>query len=159
MNKLYLLLGSNLGKRHKQLALAKKKLVKSLGPLQRESRIYETAAWGKRNQPDFLNQVLILHTKKDPATCMKLILEIEQLLGRTRTVKNAARTIDIDILYYNKDVVNTIDLVIPHPAIPDRRFVLIPLNELSPRFIHPLLGKTNHELLLRCTDPLDVKKI
>jgi 2-amino-4-hydroxy-6-hydroxymethyldihydropteridine diphosphokinase len=159
MNKIYILLGSNMGDRNQQLALAKKELTKTLGPVRRESKIYQTAAWGKRNQPDFLNQVLILETKKDAASCMELILEIEHIMGRTRTVKNAARTIDIDILYFNKAVLNTPNLVVPHPAIQDRRFVLIPLNELSSRFKHPVLGKSNHQLLLECADPLDVKKI
>jgi 2-amino-4-hydroxy-6-hydroxymethyldihydropteridine diphosphokinase len=159
MNKIYILLGSNMGDRSQQLALAKKQLTKTLGTVKRESKIYQTAAWGKRNQPDFLNQVLILETKKDAASCMALILEIEHIMGRTRTVKNAARTIDIDILYFNRAVLNTPDLIVPHPAIQDRRFVLIPLNELSPGFKHPVLGKTNHQLLLECADPLDVKKI
>ncbi len=148
-----------MGNRPAQLAAAKKKLTKILGPVLRQSKIYQTAAWGKKNQPDFLNQVIILGTQKDPAGCMELILQIEHDMGRTRTVKNASRTIDIDILYFNKVVLNTTNLVIPHPAIQHRRFVLTPLNELSPHFIHPVLAKRNHQLLVECEDPLDVKKI
>ncbi len=148
-----------MGSSHEQLTVARKLLSGKLGPVLRQSKLYQTAAWGERNQPDFLNQVIILQTKHDATSCMKFILEIEQTMGRIRTVKNAARIIDIDILYFNKEVLNTPNLVIPHPAIQDRRFVLIPLNELSPLFIHPVLGKNNHELLLQCKDKLGVKKI
>ncbi len=148
-----------MGNSHQQLTVARKLLSKKLGPVLRQSKLYQTAAWGERNQRDFLNQVIIVQTKHDATACMKYILAIEHNMGRIRTIKNAARIIDIDILYFNKAVLNTPGLVIPHPAIQDRRFVLIPLNELSPLFIHPVLGKNNHELLLQCTDQLDVKKI
>ncbi len=159
MNKLYLLLGSNMGNSYEQLAEAKKHLAKELGIVMRQSKLYQTAAWGKRNQPDFLNQVIVLQTKRDAATCMNYILEIEHKMGRIRTRKNAPRMIDIDILYFNKEILNLPHLTVPHPAIQDRRFVLIPLNELAPRFIHPVLNKSNHELLQDCPDQLDVKKI
>jgi 2-amino-4-hydroxy-6-hydroxymethyldihydropteridine diphosphokinase len=159
MNKLYLLLGSNMGNSRQQLVAAQKHLSKKLGTIQRQSGLYQTAAWGNTNQPDFLNQVIILQTEYDATTCMEYILEIEYSMGRIRTKKNAPRIIDIDILYFNKEIINLKNLVIPHPAIQDRRFVLIPLNSLSPNFIHPVSGKTNHTLLLECTDRLDVKKI
>ena len=159
MNKLYRLLGSNMGNSRQQLTKAKKYLAKQLGTILRQSSLYRTAAWGNTNQPDFLNQVIILHTNVDAPTCMKYILEIEHVLGRVRTNKNDPRIIDIDILYFNKDIISTKNLAVPHPAIPDRRFVLVPLNELSPNFIHPVLVKTNHALLLECPDSLDVKKI
>ena len=159
MNKLYLLLGSNLGNSRQQLALAQKRLTKKIGIIIRQSRLYQTAAWGNTNQPDFLNQVVVLQTTLDAATSMKCILEIEHAMGRIRTKKNAPRIIDIDILYFNKEIIRKKYLVVPHPAIQDRRFVLVPLNALSPNFIHPVLGKTNHTLLEECTDSLDVKKI
>jgi 2-amino-4-hydroxy-6-hydroxymethyldihydropteridine diphosphokinase len=75
-----------------------------------------------------------------------------------RTVKNAPRIIDIDILFFNKEIIHHPDLVAPHPEIQNRRFVLIPLNEIAPQFIHPVLNKTVHELLTLCKDPLNVKK-
>lgn len=159
MNKLYLLLGSNMGNSHQQLIKAQKHLFKRLGAIERRSKLYQTEAWGNTDQPHFLNQLIILHTKLDAATCMEYILDIEHAMGRLRTEKNAPRIIDIDILYFNKDIIKLNNLVVPHPAIQDRRFVLIPLNELSPNFIHPVLGKTNHRLLLECRDRLDVKKI
>ena len=89
---------------------------------------------------------------------MQTILLIEKKMGRVRTEKNAARIIDIDILFFNKEIINEPQLVVPHPKIQDRRFVLIPLNELSANFIHPVLNKTIHYLLRVCPDTLAVKK-
>jgi 2-amino-4-hydroxy-6-hydroxymethyldihydropteridine diphosphokinase len=89
---------------------------------------------------------------------MKTILLIEKKMGRIRTLKNAPRNIDIDILFFNRETCNTRDLIIPHPEIQNRRFVLTPLNELSPGLVHPLLKKTVHQLLINCADTLDVKK-
>ena len=79
-------------------------------------------------------------------------------MGRVRTVKNAPRIIDIDILFFNKDIIQEAHLAVPHPEIQNRRFVLVPLNELSPGFKHPVLNKTIHQLLINCPDQLDVKK-
>ena len=159
MNTIYLLLGSNMGNSREQLRMAAKYIDKKIGKITRKSKLYQTAAWGKEDQPDFLNQVVVLESRADAATCISMVLDIEQLMGRVRTEKNAPRIIDIDILYFNKDIINLPHLQVPHPAIPLRRFVLVPLNELSPAFIHPVLQKTNHRLLAICTDRLDVKKI
>ena len=159
MNRTYLLLGSNIGNSQKQLSKAILNIEKKIGTIKRRSGIYQTAAWGKTDQPDFLNQVIIVETILDPAKTMQTILAIEKKMGRIRTQKNAPRIIDIDILFFDKMVIDEKDLVVPHPAIQIRRFVLIPLNELSPNFIHPVLKKTNHQLLLKCPDKLDVKKI
>ena len=90
---------------------------------------------------------------------MLAILAIEKKMGRIRTLKNAPRIIDIDILFFNKEIIAQPNLVIPHPQIQNRRFVLIPLNELSANFIHPVLQKTIHQLLRVCPDKLAVKKI
>ena len=159
MNTVYLLLGSNMGNSPSQLDTARKHISQKIGNIKRESRLYQTAAWGKEDQPDFLNQVLIVTTEFSPANLIELVLSIEKTMGRIRTLKNAPRLIDIDILYFNKEIIHSKNLVVPHPAISERRFVLIPLNELSPAFVHPLFHKTNHQMLLECTDPLDVKKI
>ncbi len=159
MNKTYLLLGSNMGNSKQQLLKAVAHIKKKIGKVIRKSALYQTAAWGKTDQPDFLNQVIIIENDLDPAQTMQAILGIEAGMGRIRTEKNAPRIIDIDILYYDKAVINEKNLIIPHPAIQSRRFVLIPLNELSPLFVHPLLRKTNHQLLADCPDKLDVKKI
>lgn len=159
MNKLYLLLGSNMGDSARQLKSAAKLIQKKVGKITRKSKLYQTAAWGKEDQPDFLNQVIVVESKLDANNCIAATLHIEKEMGRIRTEKNAPRIIDIDILYFNKDIINLPNLRVPHPAIHLRRFVLTPLNELSPAFIHPVLKKTNHQLLAVCKDKLDVKKI
>ncbi|MGE5108119.1 MAG: 2-amino-4-hydroxy-6-hydroxymethyldihydropteridine diphosphokinase, partial [Sphingobacteriales bacterium] len=130
-----------------------------IGKVLRKSSLYETAAWGNSNQPDFLNQALVIETKKPVADVMLQILTIEKDMGRKRTVKNAPRLIDIDILFYNKEIYNNTNLTIPHPQIQNRRFVLVPLNELMPQFKHPVLNKSIHELLFRCKDKLEVRKL
>lgn len=130
-----------------------------MGLIKRQSKFYQTAAWGKTDQPDFINQVIVVSSKLNAEACIETIFMIEHKMGRIRTEKNAPRIIDIDILFFNKDIIHTALLVVPHPALHERRFVLIPLNELSPLFIHPVLGKTIHALLLKCRDSLNVKKI
>lgn len=158
MNKTYLLLGSNMGNSRSQLQKAMGFIKKQVGPLSRLSALYQTAAWGNTNQPDFLNQVIVVETKLDAAQTMRTLLEIEKRMGRIRTVKNAPRIIDIDILFFNKAIINQTDLVIPHPQIQNRRFVLAPLNELSPNFKHPVLKRSVHDLFIHCPDQLNVKK-
>lgn len=148
-----------MGNSQKQLNKAIVNIEKKIGPVVRRSGIYKTAAWGKTDQPDFLNQVVVAETNLTAGETMQSILAIESAMGRIRTEKNAPRIIDIDILFFGKEIINKKDLVIPHPAIQVRRFVLIPMNELSPNFIHPALKKTIHQLLLKCPDRLDVKKI
>jgi len=158
MNKTYLLLGSNMGNSRQQLSIAQKHIEKNIGTITRCSSLYQTAAWGKTDQPDFLNQVIIVETELSAADCMQTILSIEKKMGRLRTIKNAPRIIDIDILLFNKDIIESPILSVPHPQLQNRRFVLIPLNELSPNLIHPILKKTIHQLLRVCPDKLAVKK-
>lgn len=158
MNKTYLLLGSNMGNSRQQLAQAIKLIKKNTGRLLRQSSVYKTAAWGNTNQPDFLNQVVVVGTKLTSEATIKSILAIEKEMGRVRTVKNAPRVIDIDILFFNKDIIKSPNLIVPHPEIQNRRFVLIPMNELSPNFKHPVFQQSIHQLLKNCKDVLDVKK-
>lgn len=158
MNKTYLLLGSNLGNRKQQLLKARALIEKNIGPVSRSSGIYVTAAWGNRRQPDFLNQVLVAETLLTAQKTMNAILHIEKKMGRIRTIKNAPRIIDIDILFFNKEIINDPVLQIPHPQIQNRRFVLTPLNELSPNLKHPVLQKNIHHLFIHCADALNVKK-
>ncbi|MCP9752271.1 2-amino-4-hydroxy-6-hydroxymethyldihydropteridine diphosphokinase [Ferruginibacter sp. HRS2-29] len=159
MNKVYILLGGNEGDPAKNLRTAKKKLEKAVGSIHRESSVYQTAAWGMLEQPDFLNQVIIIETALSPRETLAACLGIESAMGRVRTVKNAPRIIDIDILFFGKLVLKDFALTVPHAEIPNRRFVLVPLNELSPNMKHPVLNKTIHQLLTICPDKLDVKKI
>lgn len=130
----------------------------SIGSVSKLSSIYITQAWGNTNQPDFLNQVIIVNTHLSANQTMATILQLETKMGRVRTVKNAPRIIDIDILFFNQDIIEHENLTIPHPQIPYRRFVLVPLNELSPNMVHPTLNKTIHELFMHCADTLNVKK-
>lgn len=159
MNKLFLITGGNLGDRRKNLELAEKLIGERIGSIEKSSKIYETEAWGNRHQPAFYNQVHIVKTNLSSPEVLDGILKIEEEMGRKRTVKNAARIIDIDILFYNKDIVNKENLQIPHPHIADRRFVLLPLSEVAPKFNHPVLKKTIDELLLITTDRLKVKEL
>ena len=158
MNKTYLLLGSNMGNSKASLFKAIVQIEKQIGRVARQSGLYSTAAWGNTKQPDFLNQVIIVETELSAAQTMQTILNIEKKMGRIRTVKNAPRIIDIDILFFNKEIIEQEHLHIPHPQIQNRRFVLVPLNQLSPNLKHPLLKNTIHQLLVKCTDKLNVKK-
>ncbi len=159
MNVTYLLLGSNMGDSKKQLLQAKKNIQQQIGNITRESNLYSTAAWGNTNQPDFLNQVIVVETNFTAIQTMEAILAIEKKMGRIRNKKNDPRIIDIDILFFNKEIIDTVHLTVPHPQLQHRNFVLIPLNELSPNFKHPVLHKTIHQLLRISADKLTVHKI
>jgi 2-amino-4-hydroxy-6-hydroxymethyldihydropteridine diphosphokinase len=159
MNKAYLLTGGNEGDSYLYLQQARTNIELICGQILQASSLYQTAAWGKRDQSDFLNQVLIVQTGLTPQSLLSAILQIEETGGRIRTQKNAPRTIDIDILFYDHLVIEEPGLTVPHPRIADRRFVLEPMNEISPEFLHPVLGKTISRLLLECTDELAVKKM
>ena len=159
MNTIYLLLGSNIGDPVKHLSGAKKKIEKEIGAITKFSGIYKTAAWGNEKQPDFLNQIIIARTRYTAQQTITKILSIEKEMGRIRSKKNAPRIIDIDILFFNDEIIHTPDLIVPHPEIQNRRFVLVPLNELSSDMIHPVLQKTICELLEDCADKLNVQKI
>ena len=148
-----------MGNSQQQLTFALKNITRQIGKVRRKSKLYVTAAWGNTNQPDFLNQVVIVETKLNALQTIDIILGIEKQMGRVRTTKNAPRIIDIDILFFNKEIITEKQLVVPHPQIENRHFVLIPLNELSPNFKHPVSHKTIHLLLSDCKDTLDVKKI
>lgn len=120
--------------------------------------MYETAAWGNTKQAAFLNQVISIRTNLPPDDLMKKLLEIEQKLGRLRSEKYGPRTIDLDILFYDALIYHSAIVTLPHPAIQDRKFVLIPLAELSPGKIHPVYKKTIRTLLNECADQLAVIK-
>ena len=159
MNKVFLLLGSNLGDSKERLAEATKLIEEFIGTVIKCSGFYSTAAWGDTAQPDFLNQIIVINTTLKPLPLLRKILEIEKKMGRIRTVKNAARIIDIDILFFNNESVNLKDLIIPHAQIQHRRFVLIPLVEIAADMLHPTLKMTMQQLLAACTDKLNVQKI
>jgi len=153
---IFLLLGTNLGNRDVNLSMARGHIGNKIGTILESSNIYETAAWGKEDQPDFLNQVVRLNTHLDPHTLMETLLWIETTLGRQRKVKWGERIIDLDILFYEDTVVNDEQLTIPHEGIPFRRFTLLPLNEIASTLVHPVLKKTVSQMLEECPDKLEV---
>lgn len=151
-NKVFLGLGSNLGNREENLLKAQKLIDKKVGKVHSKSSIYETAAWGITEQNAFLNQVLEIETVFSPDAVLHLLLKIEKNMGRIREIKWGERSIDIDVLYYNNEIISTENLVVPHPFIQERKFVLVPLCEIAPVFIHPKLKQSNLELLEKCQD-------
>ena len=155
----FLLLGGNLGDRKSNLEKAALLIEKKIGPVTAKSALYETRPWGKTDQPDFLNQVLVLKTEQNPELILKSALSIEQEMGRVRIEKWGARLIDIDLVYVETQILNSKNLILPHPGIAQRRFVLEPLAEIAPDFIHPILKKSHRQLLNECEDPLPVNKI
>jgi 2-amino-4-hydroxy-6-hydroxymethyldihydropteridine diphosphokinase len=159
-NKVYLLLGSNMGARLQLLETAIKNIDLKIGEVVEKSSIYETAAWGKTDQPGFLNIAIAVNTLLRPLEVLTRALDIESQLGRIREEKWGARLIDIDIIFYGNDIVNIPDqLQIPHPEMHKRKFVLEPLVEIAPDLQHPILNKSLSELLLELSDDLEVTKI
>lgn len=154
MHAVFLLTGSNLGNRRRQLKNALIELEKCVGPIQQASAVYETEAWGKEGLPPHLNQAILIHTLLEPLELLETIHAIEEKLGRIRQEKWGVRVIDIDIIYFDSQVINLPSLTIPHPLMQERNFVLFPLSEIAPDFSHPLLLKTNKELLHLSSDPL-----
>ncbi|HVU55214.1 MAG TPA: 2-amino-4-hydroxy-6-hydroxymethyldihydropteridine diphosphokinase [Puia sp.] len=159
MNIAYLLIGGNEGDRSAYLQETTRRIQYPGSRLLRQSSLYETAAWGKTDQGAFLNQALILETPMDAPALMKCLLATEEELGRVRKERYGSRTIDIDILFFNEDVIRLPWLTIPHPEVARRRFALAPLDEIASEYIHPILRKTVHELLAECPDQLEVKKL
>ena len=151
-------LGSNIGNRMQFLTQAKKAIQKKAGVILKESNIYETEPWGVKNQDFYLNQIISLQTKLSPESLLSILQEIEKDLGRERLVPFGPRTIDIDILYYCNQILESKNLKIPHPFIQKRRFILVPLSEILPQMVHPLLNKTNIRLLEELEDDNEIIK-
>jgi 2-amino-4-hydroxy-6-hydroxymethyldihydropteridine diphosphokinase len=155
----YLLLGSNLGNCLQHMREATLQITKAAGKVTAVSSIYKTAAWGNMDQPDFLNQVLKIETSLSAQELLDALLNIEVMMGRKREKRWESRLMDLDILYFGNQIIATETLQIPHPHLHQRRFTLVPLCEISPEFVHPILGVTNKELLNACEDPLMVEKL
>ncbi|MFK7773816.1 MAG: 2-amino-4-hydroxy-6-hydroxymethyldihydropteridine diphosphokinase [Saprospiraceae bacterium] len=153
---IYLHTGSNLGDRIAHLAKACEMIEKQIGKISNQSRLYETEAWGMKDQPDFINQALEVQTELIPEEILSHIKKIEKEIGREENKKWHERIIDIDILFHGDTILSTEKLKIPHPHCHERMFVLIPLMEIAGDFVHPTLNLTIEELYIDCKDPLEV---
>lgn len=155
-NELFILLGTNLGDRIVNLEKARNEIDFRIGIVTNSSKFYETAPWGITDQPSFLNQVLQVSTYLKAEKILSLVLKIELDMGRKREIKWGSRLIDIDILYFGNKIIKKQELTVPHPFLQERRFTLVPLAEIAPDFIHPILQNTNSELLEKCEDDSNV---
>jgi 2-amino-4-hydroxy-6-hydroxymethyldihydropteridine diphosphokinase len=157
MNKAVILLGSNIGDSHDYLIQALQFIADYAGNIVAQSGIYQTEPWGNTNQASFLNQLIILETELSPENLMEELLRIENQMGRLRVTKWEPRIIDLDIIYFNDWIINSDLLTIPHPLMQERKFVLAPLAQVLPDFIHPLLGKNSMNLLSNCSDDSEIR--
>ncbi len=155
----FLLLGSNLGDREAFLSRAVLHIETDIAPIVIKSAIYETQAWGKTDEPNYLNQVVQLKTELSAGVVLKKILHIENVIGRKREKRWGSRTIDIDILFYGSAIISEPDLYVPHPQLHNRMFTLMPLCEIAPDFIHPVFNKHIFSLKSELKDDLVVKKL
>ncbi|MBK7650939.1 MAG: 2-amino-4-hydroxy-6-hydroxymethyldihydropteridine diphosphokinase [Flammeovirgaceae bacterium] len=158
LNRTFLLLGSNLGDRVNNLEKAIALIGLHIGVVLKRSSFMKLNPWGKSDQPDFLNMALIIKSSLGPEQILSYALSIEHKMGRSRVEKWGARLIDIDLLYVETEIINSAELTLPHPGIAHRRFVLEPLTEIAPNFIHPVLNK-NHIKLLEVYRQTGVRKL
>ena len=140
------------------LMQAQNRIQQQVGHIVSISPMYITAAWGLTDQPDFMNQCLVIETPFPPQLCMLKLLHIEKQMGRKREIKWGPRTIDIDILFFDHLKLKSTLLEVPHPFLHERRFVLEPLTSIAPNYIHPTFGKSLKSLLVNCTDYSPIKK-
>jgi 2-amino-4-hydroxy-6-hydroxymethyldihydropteridine diphosphokinase len=157
MNVTFLLIGGNMGNREENLQAAKSLIQQYCGKIVRSSSLYQTAAWGRTDQPAFLNQALQIETKLTAEELMGQILTVEKMMGRERKEKYGPRIIDIDILLFNDEQHDSSFLKIPHPEMQNRLFALIPLAEIAPTVYHPVFKKSISQLLKETPDKLEVK--
>ncbi len=159
MNRTYIGLGSNLGNRESNLRQAVKAIGNSAGQVVACSSVYETESWGFSGSM-FLNIVVVADTPLLSMELLEKIMIIEKKLGRTRKgARYTSRTIDLEILLFNNEIINEHDLVIPHPLMHKRNFVLVPLCEIAPDVIHPVFKKSMNSLLKECDDNKPVRKV
>lgn len=158
MNRVFLGLGSNIGDRKSHLDRALSALSSRLGRLSALSSYYETEPWGVENQEPYLNLVAEFETTILPLALLEITQEIETAGGRVRGRRWASRTLDIDILFYSKVVAHFPNLILPHPRIAERNFVLWPMSEIASDFIHPQLTRSINELKDLCPDQTWIRK-
>lgn len=160
MSQVFLGIGGNIGNKQANFNKVYDLVERKLGQISAKSSVYESPPWGFHAEDNFWNQILIIETEKTPEELLNEIHEIESLFGRKRKKKRyVSREMDIDILYYDDIYMETETLIIPHPRIPLRMFVLVPLAEIAPDFKHPLLRFTSLQMLENCKDKSVIKKV
>jgi 2-amino-4-hydroxy-6-hydroxymethyldihydropteridine diphosphokinase len=160
MHQVFLGVGGNIGNKLLNFQKVQRLLENEVGKIVAKSSVYESPPWGFLAEEDFWNQVFHVETELEPDELLSIVLEIEKLFGRKRdTEYYQSREMDIDILYFDDLIVLSDSLTVPHPHIHKRMFVLVPLAEIAPAFVHPALQMTNRELLEKCGDELSVKRI
>lgn len=152
-------MGGNQGEVKKTFHSAMMLMTRKIGRIVRVSSVYSTQAWGPVPQGDFLNQAILIETVLSPGLLLKALLEIELEFGRKRQIKYGPRTLDLDVLFYGHQIICTSNLKVPHPELPNRRFALVPMDEIAGSFRHPMLQLSISELLKNCQDQLEVKPI
>ena len=160
-NEVVILLGANLGDRKAMFSQVKTYITEHIGDRLKESAIYASKAWGFASNNEFYNQVIVVETEFSAHDVLLRCQAIENHCGRTREKGNEYedRTIDIDLLYFNNDIVDTDDLIVPHPFLQERRFTLEPLCEIMPDYVHPIFLKTNAQMLKECRDKGNVTRV
>lgn len=162
MEKSYILFGSNMGDKSVLFEQACVLINNRCGRIVQVSSAYESEPWGFEAEEWFLNRVIVVETELDPESLLRELLEIEKELGRVRQPEHqgyCSRTADLDILYYGNHIINTANLVVPHPRLHLRHFALVPLCEVTPDWMHPVFHKTQEELLQQCTDDGIVRRM
>lgn len=160
MHQLFLGTGGNQGNKQANFDKVYTHIQNELGTILKCSQVYETAPWGFESDDLFWNQVLLVETLLSPLETLERIATIEAFFGRKRTGERyTSREMDIDILYFDDEIINAENLTIPHQQIAKRLFVLIPLAEIAPEFVHPNLKLTSVEMLAVCEDNSEVRKV
>jgi len=160
MHQVFLGIGGNTGNKHDNFDKVYIFIKNELGEIMIQSSIYETPPWGFQCKENFWNQVLLIETELSPGLLLQKITEIENRFGRKRVSgKYTSRKMDIDILFFDELIIETENLTIPHLQIQNRLFVLVPLAEIAPKFLHPLLKMTSLQLLKNCTDSSVISKV
>jgi len=158
MNKVYLLTGGNMGDRMANIRTARAHIINSIGKILLESSVYESEPWGFKAEQSFLNQVLLVETDLLPLELLEKCQQIENTMGRVRASDQyISRTMDIDILFYNSEIIEHPQLMVPHKRVHERMFTLYPLNEIAPDYMHPRLKKTVSRLFSECNDTSTVR--
>ncbi|SHF29047.1 2-amino-4-hydroxy-6-hydroxymethyldihydropteridine diphosphokinase [Caloramator proteoclasticus] len=148
MNRVFIAFGSNIGDRYETIKRAFELIEENEMKIIKKSSIYETEPYGYKQQPPFINGVILVETELSCRDVLQRLLKIEKQLGRERIIRWGPRTIDLDIIFYNNEVYNEEDLKVPHPDMHNREFVLKPLCDIEPDFVHPLLNKSVKEMYM-----------